>query len=278
VQYVGIWLIKTWNDDRPWERKQRLPVAVRLASNTTDVLAYAPGFANWLPYPDALKAITCMHPYAGENRDKAQILAFIEQVLADVQALGPALVMLHAQNLRLFFPWLQNKNISKDHLTFGDRPPEPISGLPDVRVMRVRTSDQGETPECFGEDEDTVGFPEALWTMGTDGRVFASTAGKPVTAKRLSANLSKLGPWSTRNMDHEPNPSATAWNPQLVEYTAAALQPDDQPWAWAALGHKLRFVAPHHDEPITLALPLHLAKLMEEYVLPMSDLDTYSAK
>jgi len=58
----------------------------------------------------------------------------------------------------------------------------------------------------------------------------------------------------------------------------AALQPGDEPWAWAALGHKLRFAAPHHDEAITLALPLHLAKLMEEYVLPLSDLGVYSAK
>ena len=123
-----------------------------------------------------------------------------------------------------------------------------------------------------------MGFSEALWVMGTGGRVFASTAGKPVTAKRLSANLSKFGKWQTRTMEHEPAPGAYAFNPQLVENTVAALQPGDEPWAWAALGHKLRFAAPHHDEAITLALPLHLAKLMEEYVLPLSDLGVYSAK
>src|SRR5439155_13740553 len=166
----------------------------------------------------------------------------------------------------------------KDSLIFGDRPAEPITGRPGVRVMRVRTNDQGETPECFGEDEETIGFNEALWVMGTGGRVFASTAGKPVTAKRLSANLSKLGKWQTRSMDHEPSPGATAFNPQLVENTVGAIQPGDQPWVWAALGHKLRFVAPHHDEPLTLALPLHLAKLIEEYVLPMRDLEVYAAK
>jgi hypothetical protein len=278
VQYVGIWLIRTWQDDRPWVPKQRLPVAVRLASNSTDVLAYAPGLGHWLPYPAALKAIACMHPYAGANRDQAQVQAFIEQVLDDVGALGDAVVMVHAQNLRLFWPWLQNKHIGMDGLAFGEKPAEPISQRPGIRVIRVRTSDQGETPECFGEDEDSVGFPEALWTMGATGRVFASTAGKPVTAKRLSANLSKLGRWRSRSMDHEPSPGATAFNPQLVEHTVAAIQAGDQAWALAALGHKLRYAASHYDGALTLALPLHLAKLIEEYVLPMSELETYGAK
>jgi hypothetical protein len=145
--------------------------------------------------------------------------------------------------------------------------------------VRVRTSDGGETPQCFGEEDEDLGFPKGLWRMGGDGRVFGSTANKPVTAKHLSAAQSKFESWQTRtHKNYYARPDAHAFNPRLVELTVAAIQQGDAPWIWAALAHELRFVAPHHDDAITLPLPLHLAKLMEEYVLPLSQLELLAEK
>ncbi len=280
LQYIGLWLIKQRRDSSPTRMPQRLPVAVRLASDTTDVLAYAPGFSGWLPYPDALCRLAQLDPFGGDPRQGSQITGFIRQVLEDAEAWGDALVMAHAQNLRYEWPWLQNKVIVQDRVQFlRDETPVPIAERRGLRLVRVRTSDAGETPQCFGEEDDDIGFPKGLWRMGGSGRVFGSTASKPVTAKHLSATLSKFERWQTStNKSYDPKPDAHAFNPRLVEFTVGAIQPDDIPWTWAALAHELRFVALHHEDAVTLPLPLHLAKLMEEYVLPLNELETFAAK
>jgi hypothetical protein len=144
-----------------------------------------------------------------------------------------------------------------------------IERYPSLRHVRVRTSDQRETPECFGQAGEAIGFSAGLWGLGGGGRNFASTARKPHTAKRVSAYLSRVDSWRSATRAYDPAPGAQAFNPQLVELTVAAIQPGDEAWAWAALAHELRSAASHHEEPLTL--PLHLARQMEEYVVPLPE-------
>jgi hypothetical protein len=51
------------------------------------------------------------------------------------------------------------------------------------------------------------------------------------------------------------------WNARPVELTVAAIDPErDDPDAWAALAHQMRWVASHHGDPLTLPQgPLHIA-------------------
>lgn len=53
----------------------------------------------------------------------------------------------------------------------------------------------------------------------------------------------------------------------MVEMTVAALQPDDDPRAWAGVAHQRRWANTQYDDGTTLPMPLHLASLAEEYVL-----------
>jgi hypothetical protein len=57
------------------------------------------------------------------------------------------------------------------------------------------------------------------------------------------------------------------WNARPVELTVAAIDPErDDPDAWAALAHQMRWVASHHGGPLTL--PLASARRhLGEYVL-----------
>jgi hypothetical protein len=68
-----------------------------------------------------------------------------------------------------------------------------------------------------------------------------------------------------------PSPGSAAWNPSLLEIAAIAVQEGDSPEAFGAITHELRFLASHFDDATLLPPPLHLADLMEEYVLPMRD-------
>jgi hypothetical protein len=43
-------------------------------------------------------------------------------------------------------------------------------------TRQVRTSDDGETPECFGETDGAASFPEGLWRLGESGRLFGGMA------------------------------------------------------------------------------------------------------
>ncbi|GGT20820.1 hypothetical protein Sdagh_21680 [Streptomyces daghestanicus] len=117
-----------------------------------------------------------------------------------------------------------------------------------------------------------------MWgTADPEGRVFASTASKPHTVAELPKGLMKLVPTARGRTA----PGKTAWNPGQLEITVLgclsgkaladsgrADDPPDRPAEWATLAHQLR----HHDDypPLARPLPLHLARLAGEYVLPVA--------
>jgi hypothetical protein len=269
IQYVGIWLIKLRGDASPTRVQEQVPVAVRLSSVNTDVYATAAGIKDWLPYPDALRAIAEHHRFGGERRDESQVIHFIQQVVDDVVQAGPALLMTHAQNLRSAWKWLINSEMLRDQLRLDPMPPLPIARWQGLRHVRLRTSAQNETPECYGFDRDRIGLAAGLWHIPGSERVFASTASKPVTAQ-TSVHASKVDRRASPAGRWGPEAHRPGWNPQLVEITAAALQPGDDPWVWAMLTHQLRFVAAHHEDALIYPLPLHLARQIAEYVLPVN--------
>jgi hypothetical protein len=55
-----------------------------------------------------------------------------------------------------------------------------------------------------------------------------------------------------------------------VEIVPVVLQPGDHPVEWAAYVHELRRALPHYTEAAVLPLPLHLAALAAEYVMPVN--------
>ncbi len=121
---------------------------VWLASDTSDVRATAPGFEEWLPYREALLALTELDAFATGGREDTRVLRFIEETMRrDVAALGDVLLLTHAQNLRRAWPWLQNGRLGLDQLGFGPGTTESIQDWPGLRHVRVRVDEGGETPE-----------------------------------------------------------------------------------------------------------------------------------
>ena len=70
-----------------------------------------------------------------------------------------------------------------------------------------------------------------------------------------------------KNLD--PNPTVTAWNPGIVEMTISCSQSADALMC-ATIANELRHtVASHYNNPTMYPIPLHLAALIEQYVLPL---------
>lgn len=279
LNYVAVWMIKHNSSTSSDGSSQRVPVMVYMSSDTTDIKAIAPGLGNtWLPYREALLRIA-QGEVQNYQRQEEAVMQFIKPKLNDVLSLGDTLLLCHAQNIRGVWKWLTNGNITLDKVVFGNEKPLHISRFPfnKLRIVRVRDNQGYETPEWYAQkDGDGNGFSEGIFQMGD--RVFASTYNTPKQFQ-LNRNLSKVSPWTSINRKTKeektssPSPDVYYWNPGLVELTVACIQPGDNPLHWAAVTHELRHLALHHDEPLKLPWPLHLARLMEDYVLLLEDFE-----
>lgn len=257
VNYVGIWLIKQFRATAQTKEQLYLPVMVHIDSVTRKISAFAHGFNQWTSYREALQWLA--EGKAHGVKTSSEAAALIKQVLRRDLLDGDTVIWCHAQNLRQAWSWIQDRNLTQDKIAFDQESPRPITEWPNLRLIRVRDSDGGETPQWYAVDEETdeQGFSAGLFSMGE--RVFASTTAKPRQFRRLSLQMSRATPGPMR-----PKP---AWNPSILEVTLAALQPGDDPAAWATLTHQLRRFVLQYDEALTLPLVLHLACQMEEYVL-----------
>ena len=92
----------------------------------------------------------------------------------------------------------------------------------------------------------------------------------------LSKELSKVLPRTKTDKKtqiakvYKPSPDVAAWNAGIGEMTVACANPDDA-FKCAAVANELRHhFASHFGSPTILPLPLHLASLLQEYVLPLT--------
>ena len=298
LQYLALWHVRRQTNGPTRQAGQRL-VALRIRPRDSrhPVRGWDDTRKQWVPYAQLLLTLAA-GGVSVESAARARLgwaASLIEERRDDVERQirsllyqvrdRPTLLLANSGNLREAWPGLNNGHLVRDMITFSGEPPTRLAlhGA-DLRMVLLRdTNSRGETPQWYapGEtEEETPGFSAGLWAgrdAGPDNRVFVSTVGKPPTAGTVRRDLRKLVP--DKNWPH--GPAATAWNPQALELTvlgclsevalAAAGRTDttpDRPAVVAAVAHQLRF----HDEynPLSRPLPLHLAKLAEEYVLPLA--------
>ena len=73
--------------------------------------------------------------------------------------------------------------------------------------------------------------------------------------------------------DIAPNPTVAAWNPSIVEMTVSCAEPNEALMC-ATVADELRHaMASHYNHPTVYPIPLHLASLIEEYVLPLEEIE-----
>ncbi|MYR04453.1 MULTISPECIES: pPIWI_RE module domain-containing protein [unclassified Streptomyces] len=217
------------------------------------------------------------------ERRRSALASTIQEILFNLRDRS-TLLLLHAQNTRQLWPWLQNSHIQPDVIQLHGQQAQRVALQgPGLRVVRVRDHSGTETPQWWGHGEDAeadtgtknrrFGIPTGLWKPpGCDQRhrVFGSTSEKAGPGSGVSVKASR---WALRSYAHGEKTGITidtgklAWNPAFLEITVAASGPEDDPELWAALTHRLR-QSPGRDPLLALPLPLHLARKASEYVLP----------
>ncbi|MEV7215175.1 DUF3962 domain-containing protein [Kitasatospora cineracea] len=295
LQYVGLWMVR-YTGKGPTRCPARQIVAVRMrpAGSVGAVEGWDVERAEWVPYPQLLLALAnASRKGRGQNRNdrehgergaeqqwQAEAERQIRAVLFQLRE-RPTLLLASAGNLRQCWPRLRNGALNRDMLGFGRGPDQRITVYgADLRVVLVRDANgRGEVADWYAHDSlGKVGFAEGVWaTDAPDNRVFASTASRPHTAAGVPKDLMKLVPTAKSRTA----PGKAAWNPGLLEMTVLGCLSEqalaesgraggvpDHPAEWATLTHQLRY----HDDypPLARPLPLHLARLAGEYVLPLA--------
>ncbi|MEV7289711.1 DUF3962 domain-containing protein [Streptomyces sp. NPDC093252] len=323
TQYAALWLVRR-RDNGPTRQAGLVPVAVRVRPTEPPaerITGWDRRSGTWVPYPELLLRLAASaelpaaedhdDPSDGEGNEVADtddaadlqdsdglgtgpssrieqrriaLAPAIQEILFGLRD-RPTLLLLHAQNTRELWPWLQNVQIQPDLLQLHGRRADRVSLQgPGLRVVRVRDSTNNETPQWWGHEEpvgdpaDTgekprIGLPSGLWKPpGSDPRhrVFSSTSEKGGPGQPAAVTASR---WALRPYVRDGRSGLTidtarqAWNPACLELVVAACQSDDDPELWAALAHSLR-QSPGRDPLLALPLPLQLARKAAEYVLP----------
>ncbi|MFJ3902133.1 pPIWI_RE module domain-containing protein [Streptomyces sp. NPDC090025] len=285
LQYAALWLVR-YTRKGPTRCSVRRLVAVRVRPEAGDcdgdsartVEGWDADRSAWVPYADLLLAqIQQPESHVQEQPSVEQQIRTVLFQLRD----RPTLLLAQSNNLRQGWPDLRNGALRPDMLSFGEGTAQRVSLYgTDLRVVLLRDGNgREEVPEWYAHDgTGKAGFSQGVWSTDAPGnRVFASTTDVPPTAVS-PRGLRKLLPAVPAGATY---PGKTAWNPVHLELTVLGLRTaddlaalgrtdelPDRPVDWATLAHQLRL----HDDypPLARPLPLHLARLVGEYVLPLA--------
>lgn len=293
LRYAAVWMVRKNRRSRTrWAG--HVPVAVLVTPVPSgEGLARVKGWDDaerkWVPYPVMLLRLTrqCEVPsgpvpapresnalpvrpsWWTDMREQRQATEeWLQRVRRTLRG-TPTLLMVHGQNMRSHWTWLQDGNVVTDKFRDGHAPARRLD--PDLRLVRVRTARNRETAQWWAVNPDGAnGLAAHLWTdpEADSPRVFWSTTPKARTFK-LSVAADKLAPRVNTKGNVTVDTDKAAWNPGLVELAVLGchVADGDVPEALALVVHQLR-QAPDLPDALSLPLPLHLAGLAQEYVLP----------
>ncbi|MHC0068317.1 pPIWI_RE module domain-containing protein [Nostoc sp. UIC 10890] len=274
LTYVGLWLVNRTSKTSAHGKQQLIPVMVKMRSDSQAIEAIFNGISDWIPYDEALRKINLKGTsITGDNNDlKKEIKGFIKRMLQTKELRGKdTLLLCDAQNIRRYWTWLQDKEISQDGILFGTESPQM---MPKLRVVRVRQD--GETPEWYAlhdqekqkaklfenlvELEQISVATEGLFNTDSNERIFLSIGQKSNTMPKEKLDFSKFD-----------KPQLHWSNPAILELVVAYIQPEDDPWHWAVLTHELRRMALQYKDTLARPIVLHLGAQMGDYVLMVDE-------
>ncbi|MDR3084340.1 MAG: RNaseH domain-containing protein, partial [Streptomyces sp.] len=223
--------------------------------------------------------LTAKQRRADLTQQRQETAAFLQRVLHSLRG-QPTLVLTHAQNSRLHWPGLQDGHVERDLVRVGHAPAGRLDD--ELRLVRVRGGGGRECAQWWGLSDpgSPHGQPAGFWRQSPvrdGGRVFYSTTERPGSFP-VSPSLDRLATRVTAAGNLTSQSGKPAWNPTLMEIVvlgchdgdsvAAAMgQAPDDAEAIALAVHQLR-QSPDYNADLSLPLPLHLAGLAQEYVLP----------
>ena len=294
LQYLALWVVRRNRSGPTRTAGERLvAVLMRPGDTTHPICGWDDDAKAWVPYrrllislAERVETVDATERHDIDERRSRPSQDLRDDVERRIRLMlnhvrdRPTLLLANAGNLRHSWRWLRNGSLTIDQLGFGDGEPQRIAAYgPDLRLVVVRDScGRHEVPQWYAPNGEAVaGLATGLWAedlASEDNRVFVSTADKPHTAQGANGVM-KLTPDAAGRTW----PGQKAWNPLYLELTVVGCLSEkaladagrtdvvpDAPSTWATIAHQLR----SHDDyvPLAMPLPMHLARLAADYVLP----------
>ncbi|MDX2540634.1 pPIWI_RE module domain-containing protein [Streptomyces sp. WI04-05B] len=317
LQYAAVWMVKR-RKDGPTRLPKHLPVAVLVTplpdgEGIASVRGWDDSTGEWVSYPRFLLGLVKQAEIDPEGfaepepstdgphisaprvtgkqwrtnltQQRKETAAFLQRVLHSLRG-QPTVLITHAQNSRLHWPWLQDGRIERDLIRTGHAPAGRLDD--ELRLVRVRGCGGRESAQWWGlaDPGNPHGQPAGFWkqTPSQDHgepvseRIFYSTTERPASHP-VSPSLDRLATRVNAAGNLTSQAGTSAWNPTLMEIAVLGCHEDTDPGApvpgqaddaeaLALAMHQLR-QAPDYVSALSLPLPLHLAGLAQAYVLPV---------
>jgi len=269
LEQIGIWLQHSGNTC--------IPIVIRLRPDgaAAAYLASADGTPiPPLPYSGLPMALAIgKGRIPGGKRQKAHVAQFLTNALGIGDAVSQdthdRVVFVRSASFRTWgWDWLQDKHIQPDQLILPGvdlddetESPQLLSpqDCPGLRIVRVRDrSSTDEVARGFAADHQSASVRiSGLFTFAD--RIFYSINPRS-DQMQTPLGATKLDPDLLRNFSFQ------AANPVPLEIYPVFLQPADPPVAYAALTNSLRRTYLHTEQATQFPAPLHLCKLVDEYL------------
>ncbi|HVB22970.1 MAG TPA: RNaseH domain-containing protein [Ktedonobacteraceae bacterium] len=272
---------------RKHEPKIDFPMAVRLSPDGT-FQALLPLYPlQWLPLLQAQKTLGELFT-KGKEKGNEEILKLSKEAQTQFAAHiftdsynESTLVLLEAQDWRnhdVLPQFANGRAVAKDQLDLSAvKTFERLytrKDLPYLRIIRVRPSGSGETPQYFAVSEDEEELKEEKDLKHLTGFVDTQTASEffhylsvgsiPTTAATEQKN--KLGLYKT-----DEGGGISFKHQTIVEFVPFFLQAGDDPQVWCHIPHFMRISPGWDGGNIVFPYPMHLAKCMIEDQLCIMD-------
>ncbi|MDW8213908.1 MAG: RNaseH domain-containing protein [Roseiflexaceae bacterium] len=121
--------------------------------------------SKWLSYSHALLELSkaAVNGTLRQFQRPRDAINFIQSTIRrEFSGTEDTLLFVHAQNARRAWSWLANSRITIDSIAFGEEPPQLISLWRGLRIIRVRDSNDHETPEWYAQSGAETGFMKGV--------------------------------------------------------------------------------------------------------------------
>jgi hypothetical protein len=255
-----------------------VPILVRQSTDAAPTAQLMPSTKQrvepLMPFVELPEALVAGRGRISVYQSRAALADFIHQALA-LDSHTHRLLLVRGARMRDddIWPWLQDSHLTPDQMILPgvslknpDRP--PTLHTPDdhkgLRIIRLREADDRRAvPRAFGVTWDEKGKPlHGRFSGLTQISERAYWGINP----RSDQNQTPLGV-SKFDPAQPLNRTWTCANPATLEIVPAFLQAGDDPADWAMYVHAQRRFSTHTDSPTTWPAIMHLAQLMEEYIV-----------
>ncbi len=258
---AAVWVVRLTRK-RSWAGVY-LPVVVLFHVGKQKVEAWLPG-KGVRPFREALLEVTTMNPDQVKQRRREEALGelrvFIQTQLMK-QGSEDVLILTMAQNIRDIWPGLNNDQVILDKLRFERNgtafPANTLRGR--LRLLRLRTSMNEETPEWYIPGAGPNNFTQGMW--------FASgaTEEQRIASRMLYLIGSKPHTMAGSRKGKQKKPRERYAIPSILECLTVLLQEDDDPLVWPNAIYQWRKMSYVTNDDTLLPLPLEFAKKVEDY-------------